>query len=251
MRGGYRTGASRQNQGSGTRHAGACVGGFQPRPPSASPRHGQVASPSLIAALDPVPGERYPAVTAPPPEQSQGIPMRMFYLLVYYILARRFPTQPVPGWRLGYSIRRGLVRRIFAECGEEVIVKQNCYFGNGASLRVGDRAQLGENSRIGPQVVLGDDVLMGPDVVIMTTAHAFEDKSVAINRQGGLPVRPVTVGNDVWIGTRVVITPGVTIGQGAVIGANSVVTKDVAEFAVVAGSPARLIRYRGDAMPTA
>ena len=57
-------------------------------------------------------------------------------------------------------------------------------------------------------------------------------------------LRPVSIGNDVWIGTRVIVLGGVTIGNGAVIGAGSVVTRDVPPYAVVAGTPARLIRYR-------
>ena len=57
-------------------------------------------------------------------------------------------------------------------------------------------------------------------------------------------LRPVSIGNDVWIGARVIVLGGVTIGNGAVIGAGSVVTRDVPSYAVVAGTPARLIRYR-------
>ncbi|WP_281040324.1 MULTISPECIES: CatB-related O-acetyltransferase [unclassified Mesorhizobium] len=61
----------------------------------------------------------------------------------------------------------------------------------------------------------------------------------------GLGTRgPIVVGHDVWIGARAIIMSGVTIGNGAVIGAGSVVTKDVPPYAIVAGSPARIIRYR-------
>ncbi|WP_318011557.1 CatB-related O-acetyltransferase [Mesorhizobium sp. CO1-1-9] len=55
---------------------------------------------------------------------------------------------------------------------------------------------------------------------------------------------PTEIGNDVWIGLRAVIMPGITIGDGAIIGAGSIVTKDVAPYAIVAGNPARLLRYR-------
>ncbi|TIP49654.1 MAG: CatB-related O-acetyltransferase [Mesorhizobium sp.] len=55
---------------------------------------------------------------------------------------------------------------------------------------------------------------------------------------------PITVGNDVWIGSRAIVLSGVTIGHGAVVGAGSVVTKDVPPYGIVAGNPAKLIRYR-------
>ena len=55
---------------------------------------------------------------------------------------------------------------------------------------------------------------------------------------------PMTVGSDVWVGSNAILCTGISIGNGAVIGANSVVTKDVDPFSVVAGNPARVIRYR-------
>jgi len=55
---------------------------------------------------------------------------------------------------------------------------------------------------------------------------------------------PVKIGDDVWIGTRVVILPGVTVGHGAIIGASAVVTKDVPPYAIVAGVPAKVVKWR-------
>ena len=172
-------------------------------------------------------------------------------LFAYYAAAIRLPTQPVPGWRLGYRLRRILIRAIAEECGSGVIVKQNAYVGSGRGLRIGRDSQLGANSRIGPFTVIGDNVVMGPDVVIMTTSHAFEDPAKPIRLQGELPVKPVRIGDDVWIGTRVVILPGVTLGNGCVIGAGSVVTRDIPPFAIAAGNPARVLRRRGDRVPDA
>ena len=170
---------------------------------------------------------------------------KKFALVLYYMVGVKFPTQPVPGWRIGYRLRQLLIAVIAEECGSGVIVKQNAYIGSGRGLRIGANSQLGANSRIGPDVVIGDDVVMGPDVVIMTTSHAFEDSKVPIRRQGNLPVRRVTIGNDVWIGTRVIIMPGVRLGDGCVVGAGSVVTRDIPPMAIAAGSPARVIRKRG------
>lgn len=171
--------------------------------------------------------------------------MRFFWLFLYYAFAQHFPTQPMPGWRFGYAWRRFLVRRIFRTCGKGVIVKQHAYFGEGSTLQVGDRAQIGMNSRIDRDVTIGDDVVMGPDVVIMSSSHAFEDPTTAINRQGADVRRPVRIGRDVWIGTRVVILPGVEIGDGAVIGAGSIVTKNIPPYSVAVGNPARVVRQRG------
>ncbi len=170
---------------------------------------------------------------------------KVLFLSLYYLIARHFPTQPIPGWKIGYLIRRFLVERIAKKCGEKIIVKRNCYFGKGNSLEIGSRSQLGEQARIGPNVKIGDDVLMGSEVVIMTTSHSFDDVETPIRVQPEPPLRGVTIGNDVWIGTRVTILPGVTIGNGSIIGACSVVTKDIPEMCVAAGNPARIIRQRG------
>lgn len=61
-----------------------------------------------------------------------------------------------------------------------------------------------------------------------------------------MPEVTTYVGNDVWIGCNVVILPGVTIGDGAIVAAGSIVTKDVPPYAIVAGTPARVLRYRWD-----
>jgi len=61
-----------------------------------------------------------------------------------------------------------------------------------------------------------------------------------------LRVGPLEIGNDVWIGRRAIVMPGVRIGDGAVVGAGAIVTKDVAPYAIVGGNPAKLIRYRFD-----
>lgn len=87
---------------------------------------------------------------------------------------------------------------------------------------------------------------MGPDVLIITQNHRFDQLDLPMWRQGFSPSEPVIIGNDVWVGTRAIILPGVTISKGAIIGAGAVVTKDVPEYAIVGGNPARLIKYRTD-----
>jgi maltose O-acetyltransferase len=170
----------------------------------------------------------------------------MLCLFLYYAIAQHFPTQPMPTWKWGYALRRLLVKRIFSACGEGVIVKQHAYFGDGHTLRVGNRAQIGMNSRIDQEVSIGDDVVMGPDVVIMTVGHEYKSVDIPVNQQGATVRKPVSIGRDVWIGTRVIILPGVHIGDGCVIGAGSVVTKSLPPMSVAVGIPAKVIRKRGE-----
>jgi maltose O-acetyltransferase len=137
-----------------------------------------------------------------------------------------------------------LVSLIFRRCGNNVIIKSRAYFGMGHNVSIGDRSQLGKNMKAESDLELGDDVVMGPDVVMLSSSHAFESVSMPINQQGGRARRPVTIGNDVWIGTRVIILPGIRVGDHAIIGAGSVVTKNVPPLAIIGGNPAKVIRFR-------
>ena len=86
--------------------------------------------------------------------------------------------------------------------------------------------------------------MMGPEVVIYTSGHTFDSIDVPMMDQGDTAERPVTIGNDVWLGRRVIIMPGVNIGDGCVIGAGAVVTKDIPAYSVAAGVPAKVIKSR-------
>ncbi len=90
-------------------------------------------------------------------------------------------------------------------------------------------------------VAIGDNVMIASHVVISSLSHDYASNSM---RFSPLIAKNITIADDVWIGSSSIILPGITIGNGAVIGAGSVVTKDVAEMAIVAGNPARLIKYR-------
>ena len=70
-----------------------------------------------------------------------------------------------------------------------------------------------------------------------------------MNRQGLAPDRPIVIEDDVWIGAGVVVLPGRRIGRGSIVGAGSVVAHDVPPFAVVAGNPAQVVKYRDHPTP--
>ncbi len=141
-------------------------------------------------------------------------------------------------------IRVVICSPLFKSAGQGMNIERHAFFGDGSKLSVGYDSGLGLNCRIHGPVVIGNVVMMGPDVLIMTRNHNFERIDVPMSAQGRSDARPVMIGDDVWIGARSVILPGVNIGNGAVVGACSVVTKDIPPYAVVAGNPARVIRFR-------
>lgn len=88
-------------------------------------------------------------------------------------------------------------------------------------------------------VTIGDRVLFGPFVSIFAATH---EVGVQSRRDGVEYARPVSIGDDCWIGGNVTIMPGVTIGKGCTIGAGSVVTRNIPDFSVAVGSPAKVVK---------
>ncbi len=109
-------------------------------------------------------------------------------------------------------------------------------------LVIGDRCLIGRNSSIVAHlsVDIGDEVYFGPNVYITDQNHTNVDPDLPIGRQL-VPEQAVRIGAQSWLGTNVVVTPGVTIGRRVSVGANSVVTSDLPDGCVAAGAPARVI----------
>lgn len=129
----------------------------------------------------------------------------------------------------------------------------------GIKTRIGPYSFIGANSNIGDNCIsigsycsIGQNTLIGPNihpVDRLSTSAVFYSSSwgyVEHNEKDSFNSKSVILGNDVWVGAYSIILPGINIGDGVVIGANSVVTKDVPDFAIVAGNPARIIRFRFD-----
>ncbi len=140
------------------------------------------------------------------------------------------------------KLREKLVKGYIDFCGKNVNIEPHCRFDY--ALKIGDNSGIGEFSELYGDVTIGNDVMMGTNCIIYTVNHKFDDTSVLMRTQGNQDSKPVVIGDDVWIGGRVTILPGVHIGNGAVIGAGAVVTKDVPDYAVVGGNPARIIKFR-------
>lgn len=145
--------------------------------------------------------------------------------------------------KIGQKSLRGYFAKLFLKsCGKDVNIEKKSRFSHQTIL--GDRSGIGIGSHLYGPVKVGNDVMMGPECWIYTQNHATKNTDVSMCFQGFYPVQPVEIGNDVWIGGRVTILPGVKIGNGVIVGAGAVVTKDVPDFAVVAGNPAKIVKYR-------
>lgn len=164
-------------------------------------------------------------------------------LVLYYFIGKNLPGSDVFYHMGSKKIRRFLVRRLLDRCGKEVNIERNVFLSSGRGISIGDRSGIGLNARVAGPLSIGDDVMMGPNVMIFTQNHRNDDLSIPMRLQTA-PKQKVTIGNDVWIGAAAIILPGVTIGNGVIIGAGAIVTKDVPDYAVVGGNPAKVIRYR-------
>ena len=142
------------------------------------------------------------------------------------------------------KVRSVMAGGCFDKHGKNINIERKADFGKGNDIVIGDNSGLGVNCEVRGPLVIGANVMMGPDVRIMTAKHDTSRTDIPMCQQGHLPKQKVVIGDDVWIGAGVIILPGLTIGSGSIIGAGAVVTKDVPEYAVVAGVPAKVIKYR-------
>jgi maltose O-acetyltransferase len=134
-----------------------------------------------------------------------------------------------------------LFKELVAGVGAGVDIRPPVSIDYGMRLTIGDRTFINSDLLIigGGQVTIGSDCLIGPRCGIYTPNHAHEID----RRLDGLELaKPVTIGNNVWLGGSVTITPGVTIGDNSIIGAGSVVTKDIPANVVAVGNPCRVVR---------
>jgi len=129
-------------------------------------------------------------------------------------------------------------------------VKPSCHFA-GASLVspdlvAGEHLFMGRGCSIGPKVQMGNYVMLGPEVSITGSDHRIDKVGIPMIFAGRPELPETVIGSDVWLGRGSLIMAGVSIGDGAVVAAQSVVTKSVPPYAIVAGVPAKIIRMRFD-----
>ena len=151
-------------------------------------------------------------------------------------------------------VRIWLYRRLFtigrkAEIAEKVLFIVPHTYSNG-QLTIGDFVEIGPRVTVDYSggVDIGDHVWISEEVLVFTHDHIIE--STNLKKTQGMKSSPLVVDSDSWIGSRAIILPTVgKIGKGAIIGAGSVVTKDIDDYVIVAGNPARVVGKRNQTLP--
>jgi len=132
-------------------------------------------------------------------------------------------------------------------CEAGAYFNRRCSFASPENVHIGARVVVGPENRLWAspkaRLTIEAEALLGPGVTIVTSNYSLVDRSKAPLDQEYVE-SDVVIGKRTWLGANVVVLPGVTIGEGAVIAAGSVVSKSIPAWAIAAGVPAKVIKYR-------
>lgn len=137
--------------------------------------------------------------------------------------------------------RRAILSDLLGAVGDGAEIRPPFYCDYGSQIRIGARTFVNFNlvALDVADITIGDDVQIGPSVQLLTPTHPIEPEP---RRAKVEAAKPITIGNNVWLGGGVIVCPGVRIGENTVVGAGAVVTRDLPAGVVAVGNPARVIR---------
>lgn len=170
---------------------------------------------------------------------------RAFFRRLYIYIGIHLPSSVFS--ERSRKLREWMAKNFIEQCGKNVNFEKGAKFC--PELHIGDNSGIGLNATISGRVVIGKDVMMGPNCIIYTYSHSHNRIDIPMDQQGFEPEKIKYIGDDVWIGANVTILPNVNVGNHCIIGAGAVVTKDVPDYAIVGGNPAKIIRMRNEDRP--
>lgn len=153
----------------------------------------------------------------------------------------------LPHYQLGYSwpiskkIKQVSGKLMFDKCGKNVDIGRHISFSSKVSM--GDNSSIGDNAYISGTLTIGENVMIAANCAFIAYNHGSSRTDIPMNQQGAIE-KPIVIDDDVWIGYGVTILPGVHIGKGSIIAAGAVCTKDIPEYVVAGGIPAKVIKHR-------
>ena len=169
----------------------------------------------------------------------------VFIALIYWVFNRISCRHLLPAFFSNF-FEIGRMKLLCAQGmkgGRNAFIRTNFWCNIPSNLKLGERGTIGINCQFYSYtgITIGNDFLIGSDVLIHTSEHNFSNKEIPMIDQGST-YKPVVIGNNVYIGSRVIILPGVVIGDNVIIAAGSVVTKNLDSGFVFGGVPAKVIR---------
>lgn len=177
----------------------------------------------------------------------------MFPKIIFSLKADRIgPDLPFTHFFIFFKLTRNfLCKKKFKSFGDGAEIRPYSFFDGCSNIKIGERTVIRPNCFIyaevsdlhsGGEIDIESDVLIGNSCHIYSSNHNFENTNIPILEQGHRVLGNVKISTGAWIGSNSTILPGVRIGKNSVVGAGSVVTKNVPDYSVFAGNPARLIR---------
>ncbi|KAK6218655.1 galactoside O-acetyltransferase [Colletotrichum tabaci] len=139
------------------------------------------------------------------------------------------------------STRVGMIKELFGKIGEDVYIEPSLQVDYGCNITVGDRFYANFNCVIldCAHVTIGDRVMFATGVSLITATH---ETGLQSRRDNIEYAEPITIGDDCWIGANVTVLPGVKIGKGCTIGAGALVNRDIPDYSVAVGVPAKVVK---------
>ncbi|MFE5918058.1 sugar O-acetyltransferase [Streptomyces sp. NPDC056468] len=155
--------------------------------------------------------------------------------------ALRLAARYQAGYAEDVDAARPILAELLGALGEEAHVRPPLYVDYGSNITIGARTFINYNLTAldVAAVTIGEDCQIGPNVQLLTPTHPLEPQP---RRDKLEAARPITIGDNVWLGGGAIVLPGVTIGDNSVIGAGAVVTRDILANVVAVGNPARVVR---------
>ena len=167
--------------------------------------------------------------------------MKKLLYITYLMFFKNTPEDYRPYGLFFPRIRQILVSNYLISCGENLRVKKGAEIS--PNSHIGNNSELGTRCMIQANVSIGNYVIMGPDVKIYSRNHKTNRIDIPMQKQGKERLK-THIGNDVWIGANVIILACVKIGNHCIIAAGAIVAKDVVDYSIVGGCPAKLIKMR-------
>lgn len=167
--------------------------------------------------------------------------------MIFFSLINKLPMPSRIKWinKLMKKLKGYLAKILFEYVGENVNIRPGVKLRGTSNISLGSNSSIGDNSKIvaRDKVFIGENILMAPDVLILTENHNIPKDELILN--SGTTSKPVFIGNDVWIGSRVIILPGAILNDGIVVAAGAVVLgREYPPYSIIGGVPAKVISHR-------